>query len=299
MTYVIANDTLELEAATPKLSLKGTEGSADPLYVRENAGYLEIYDVSASDYVARFNIATGELEIKGSTPSMLFNGEEGSADPYKIRENAGYLEIYDVSAASAVFKIAIATGNIYAATVDTAKTDGQIGIQLAPGIALSGTWTPSDSTNQLIVTRTAAYGSAEYYKVPIHLPHRTTALKGVKLKSVTVHYTMNGADTTDDDLEFHIVRQNIPADGAAGAGVIEAGDADVDYDDDHNTKAKRLDSTGAPELHTCTVTIPSEEQEYVLDGYQYYLRVKVYDDATANLALVLAGAVANYDEAVL
>jgi len=240
-----------------------------------------------------------EHDIEGSIPKLTLTGTEGSADPVSIRENAGYLEVYDVSASSATFKIDVDTGNIYDATVDTAKTDGQVNIQLAPGITLSGTWTPSDSTNQLIVTRTASYGSAEYYKVPIILPHRTTALKGVKLTSLDISYTINGTDTTNDDLEFHITRQNIPTDGAAGAGVIEAGDADADYDTDHNTKAKRLDATGTPELHTCVVTVPVGEQEYVPDGYQYYLRVKVYDDAADDLAFILVGAVANYDEAVL
>jgi hypothetical protein len=172
----------------------------------------------------------------------------------------------------------------------TAKTDGQVGIPLAPGISLSGTWTPSDSSNILIVTRSEAEAT-EYYKVPIPLPHRTTALKGVKLKSITVSYTIATADTETDDLEFQILKQTVPANGVAATGAIMAGDADTDYDAAHDTNAERLTEG----IHTTTVTIPTDEQAYVADGEQHWMRVKVVDASTGNLALAITGAVANYD----
>ena len=98
---------------------------------------------------------------------------------------------------------------------------------------------------------------------------------------------------------FHIVQQLLPVNGAASTGAILAGDNDTDYDTDHNTKAKRLLSTGAPQLHLATVTIPSGEQAYLVDGAQLFLRVKAKDNGSADLALILTGAVANFDVAVL
>ena len=185
-------------------------------------------------------------------------------------------------------------------TSDVAKTDGQVPISIAPGITLSGsaTWTASDSSNVVIVTR-SAYNETDYYKVPIIVPHRTTALKGIKLKSISVAYTLASSNTTDDDLEFHIVQQVLPVNGAASTGAVLAGDSDSDYDTSHNTKAKRLLSTGAPQLHLATVTIPTGEQAYLVDGAQLFLRVKAKDNGSADLALILTGAVANYDLAML
>lgn len=180
----------------------------------------------------------------------------------------------------------------------TAKTDGQVGIPIVPGTALSGTWTPSIASEVLILTRTAN-AAKEYYLVPIKIPHRTTALKGIKLKSVSVSYTVNTADTAADDLEFHIMRQILPADTAVATGSVLAGDDNADYDATHNTKAKRLLSTGAPEKHTLTVTIPTGEQVYAADGVHYWLRVMIEDATTANLAFILTGAVANFDVAAL
>ena len=67
--------------------------------------------------------------------------------------------------------------------VDIAKTDVEIPIPLAPGVAINGTWTASNSSNVLIITRTSAT-QTDYYKVPIPIIGRTTASKGMKLKSV-------------------------------------------------------------------------------------------------------------------
>jgi hypothetical protein len=184
-------------------------------------------------------------------------------------------------------------------TSDVAKTDGQMAIPLAPGIALSSAvYTATDSSNVLIVTRTAG-NRTDYYKVPIAVAHRTTALKGIKLKSVAVSYTLAGSNTTDDDLEIHIVKQTLPSDESGATGAVLAGDADADYDTEHATKAARLDATANPELHTATVTIPTGEQAYLATGEQLWLRVKCKDNAGADLALVLTGAVANFDIAAL
>ena len=180
--------------------------------------------------------------------------------------------------------------------VDIAKTDVEIPIPLAPGVAINGTWTASNSSNVLIITRTSAT-QTDYYKVPIPIIGRTTASKGMKLKSVKVSYSMNQTDS-GDDLEIHIVKQTLPANGSAASAAILAGDDDGDYDADHNTLAKRILDTAAPQLHTAVVTIPTGEQAYLATGEQLYLEVKFADQSGADADLILTGAVATFDSAL-
>lgn len=177
----------------------------------------------------------------------------------------------------------------------TANTDWQTVIPLASGIANGGTWTPTVTSNVFTVVRTAN-NATEYWYAPLQLPNRTTASKGVKLTSVDVAYSLAGADTTDDDLEIWIVKNTVGTDGNATTGAILAGDADTDYDGAHDTKAERLDPTGAPELHTATVTIPVGEQAYAADNETYWINFMVKDNAGADLTLILTGAVANWTE---
>ena len=180
--------------------------------------------------------------------------------------------------------------------VDIAKTDVEIPIPLAPGVAINGTWTASNSSNVLIITRTSAT-QTDYYKVPIPIIGRTTASKGMKLKSVKVSYSMNQTDS-GDDLEIHIVKQTLPANGSTASAAILAGDADGDYDADHNTLAERILDTAAPQLHTAVVTIPTGEQAYLATGEQLYLEVKFADQSGADADLILTGAVATFDSAL-
>lgn len=177
------------------------------------------------------------------------------------------------------------------------NTDWQMIVPLIGGVANGGTWTPTVTSSVFTVVRTAA-NATEYWYVPIIVPNRTTANKGVKLTSVDVAYSLVGSNTTDDDLEIHILKNTVGTDGNATAGVVLAGDDDADYDEAHNTKAERLDPTGSPELHTATVTIPVGEQAYATDNETYWLGVKVKDNAGADLTLILTGAVANFTEAL-
>jgi hypothetical protein len=233
------------------------------------------------------------MNINGDNPYITLVGTEGSNDPCGIREKAGNFEVYNVSSDTAGLTMGVATGNLAVAgglTVATSKTDGQIAIPLAPGISLNGTWTATDSSNALIVTRSTSVAT-DYYKLPIIVPHRTTATKGIKPKTVTVSYTMASGDTAADTLQFQILKQTMPVDASAPVGSILAGDDQSDYDSSHNTEAKRL----ATASHTTTITIPTGEQAYLADGEQLYLKVKVIDASSANLAFALTGAVLNYD----
>jgi hypothetical protein len=176
-------------------------------------------------------------------------------------------------------------------TASEPKTDYQVQLQLAPPVFSAGTWTVTDSSDVILVTRTPAT-QTDYYTVPIIMPFRTTAEKGAKLKSVTVVATLGGTlSTTNDDFEINIVQVTTPADGSAPVGSVLAGDSGDDYDDAYDTKAERL----VAGTHTFVVTIPSAEQDYIDSGEQLYCRIKVVDAGSADLTCVIKGAIAAFD----
>jgi hypothetical protein len=178
-----------------------------------------------------------------------------------------------------------------AITSDVAKSDFQVQVPLAPAAYSTGTWTASLSSNVLLMTRTPA-NTTEYYQMPIIFPCRTTALKGAKLKSVTVVVALGGTlDTANDDFEINILKVTTPVEGSAPVGSVLAGDAAEDYVAAYDTKAERL----VADDHTFVVTIPTIEQAYATAGEQYYVRVKVTDNAGANLTCVLEGCTAQFD----
>ena len=244
--------------------------------------------------------------VTGTYQSAYFKAED--ANPYLrlkidaahdmlIRPNGDVLQFYDNAGAALRMSLNDHTGALIvigAITTPTlnvdAKTDGQVIIPLQGGTALGGTWTLSESSNVLILTRTAA-AATQYYRMPIKIPSRVTALKGIKLKGVKVSYTIASADVAADELLFEIIKTTLPANGSGATAAVLAGDADADYDAAHDTKAERL----AAASHTLTVTIPVGEQAYLAANEILALRCKVIDASTANLALVLTGAVALFD----
>ena len=180
-------------------------------------------------------------------------------------------------------------------TSTEAKTDYQVQVPIGPACFSSGTWTASESTDVVFVTRTPA-NTTEYYSLPIMVPSRTTALKGAKLKSVTSVVTLGGTlDTTNDDFEINIIKVTTPVDGSAPVGSVLAGDSGDDYPTAQNTKAKRLTSA----THTFVVSIPDNEQAFAASGEQYYARIKIKDNANADMTCVLKGMVAQFDMNVL
>ena len=180
-------------------------------------------------------------------------------------------------------------------TSTEAKTDYQVQVPIGPACFSSGTWAASESTDVVFVTRTPA-NTTEYYSLPIMVPSRTTALKGAKLKSVTSVVTLGGTlDTTNDDFEINIIKVTTPVDGSAPVGSVLAGDSGDDYPTAQNTKAKRLTSA----THTFVVSIPDDEQAFAASGEQYYARIKIKDNANADLTCVLKGIVAQFDMNVL
>lgn len=176
-------------------------------------------------------------------------------------------------------------------TTTVAKTDYQVQVPLGPATFSAGTWTVTDSSNVLLITRTPAT-QVDYYQVPIIMLFRTTADKGAKLKSVTVVATLGGTiSTTNDDFEINIVQVTTPTDGSSPVGSVLAGDSGDDYVDAYDTKAERL----VAGTHTFVVTIPTAEQDFIDDGEQLYVRVKVEDAGSADLTCVLKGIIASFD----
>ena len=174
------------------------------------------------------------------------------------------------------------------------KTDGQITIPITSGTGIGGgTWsTARDESGCVVVERGLAASTAvEYFIMPVTVLHRTAAGKGVRLKSVTVAYSLDGGDAEADTLDFYITKQIIPKNGIAPSGTILAGDDSADYDSGHDSAGERL----ADGDHTLTVTIPAGERAYLGDGDQLWLMIKIADAAGGDLVFTLKGAVANVD----
>lgn len=176
------------------------------------------------------------------------------------------------------------------ATGTVAKTDVQAQIDIAPPVFSSGTWTVTETSEVILVTRTPA-GTTDLYTMPITVPSRTTALKGMKLNSVKIVATLGGtSDLTNDNFEIDIYKVTTPADASAPTGTVIGGAAvDADYDSSHNTKAKRL------ALATHTVTVSVHTPVYMAAGEQYYCRLRVFDNSGTDLTFILKGAMAQFD----
>ena len=82
--------------------------------------------------------------------------------------------------------------------------------------------------------------TSEYYDVPIILPSKITAAKGAKPTSLVASYTVNNEDS-GDDIQFHLCKRVLPADGVAMAAISTiAGDADVDYENSYRQNSLLL-----------------------------------------------------------
>ena len=221
--------------------------------------------------------ASFALEAGGK--EFIFYVSQGAGDSFHVHSTTLGGDVFSVDN----FGILRVTGE---------KTDHEIAMDhCQAAYASAGTWTISESSNALIVTRTMA--QADHYRThgPIPFPIRTTTSKGAKLKSVSVAYTVGGTiDTTNDIFSVNIIKQTLPTDGSGASASVIAGDDEADLDTDHNTNAKRL----AAGSHTLVVTIPVGEQAYAADGEAYYVRIRVKDNSTANLTFVLNGIVAKY-----
>ena len=61
MSIHASNETFHASGVQPKVQLEGTEGSAKNLSIRENAGVIEIYDMTAGSVVMSFDVSGGTM----------------------------------------------------------------------------------------------------------------------------------------------------------------------------------------------------------------------------------------------
>lgn len=185
----------------------------------------------------------------------------------------------------------IATNTTAVAAIRAENTDLQVQIPILAGTGDAGTWTAAVTSGGLeTVTRTAA-AATESFWVPIPLPARTTASKGIKPTGLLVNYSVDTADATDLTCELWKVTQG--ADGASPTAAVVFGDANGDYDAAHDTAAERGDDTANPELHLATVT-DAGTPAYVGTGEALLFRFKVVDPGTSDV--VLKSAILTYSE---
>lgn len=172
-----------------------------------------------------------------------------------------------------------------AAAMASEETDYEIPLDILGGIKDGGTWAAAmSSAGAPSVTRTAG-AATEGWWVNIEAAMRNAASRGLKVIGVRTVYTVNTADATDVRTELYSRTQ--PAHGAAmAAATLLAGDADADYDSNHNTAVKRGSDTAAPALHTATMQIPSGEQAFATTGKEYSVKFVVVDPGTSAVALV-------------
>lgn len=151
MSVIFTTDAVTIEEDSPAVKLLGEEGSADPCWIRENLGNVEIYDVSATAATKKTSVATGrridptinatELVVRGITNC--------STGDFTLTAAALY--------ASGIFYGAPAAGQDY-----TTHTGAQIGaVVAASGVQAVGTcfeFTIVSTTAQVITLTAGASG---------------------------------------------------------------------------------------------------------------------------------------------
>lgn len=172
------------------------------------------------------------------------------------------------------------------------KNDGYIPIPINSGTGINSIWTPAYSTYLFTMSREGPIDDGvDYYIMPIITTYRGADSKGIKIKSVSVSYYIEDADDTKDQLYLYVTKQRSINSGVSPEVVLLAGGYDDDYDQNHNTLAKRL-SEG---YHVMTVSIPTSLRSYIRTGETYYCTLKIGDSEGSDLVFVLNGAYANAD----
>jgi len=144
----------------------------------------------------------------------------------------------------------------------------------------AGTWTPTLGTNTVADVRTAADASFSLF-IPILIPSNASALKGAKLTSIDVYYTV-GTAAMDAVATVELEKMTLPANATAVTGAAVTTSVDTAND----TTAERL----AQAAHTMTVTVTTPA--WIDDGEAYWLYILV--DGSAAGVWTNWGAVAHF-----
>jgi len=236
--------------------------------------------------------ALEKLDLKWGDLASTANAEGASL--IGIEDSGTIITATDVEGALAENRTAIDALEVETAALGAENTDGQIQIPILMGTADAGTWTKAVTSGGLeTVTRTNA-AAQESFWVPVPVPTRSTASKGIKPTGLLVNYTVGTADANDIRFELWKVTQG--ADGVARTAAVLFGETDGDYDASHDTAAERGDDTANPELHLATVT-DAGSPAYVGTGETLLLRVYVDDPGSS--VVVLTSAILTFSETLV
>lgn len=146
----------------------------------------------------------------------------------------------------------------------------------------AGTWTPTLSSNVPSMVRSAA--DAEFTAlIPIQVESNSSALKGVKVNSIDVYYSI-GTAAADDFATVELEKITLGADDTAITGAAVTGTCDAGHDTAAERKAVDTDH-----VLTFTITTP----EWMDESAAYAMALVV--DCAAGTVFTFFGARVNYE----
>lgn len=147
----------------------------------------------------------------------------------------------------------------------------------------AGTWAQAVASNVVSMNRSAADASFTAL-IPVLVPSNASALKGAKLLSIDVWYSI-GTKAADDFATVELEKMTLSPDDTAPTGAAVTG---VTLDTGHDTAAERL---AVDTDHCMTVTI--DDPVWVDDGDAYWLQLIV--DCADTTVFKFFGARANFE----
>lgn len=146
--------------------------------------------------------------------------------------------------------------------------------------ATVGSWSMAVASNLWTLNKTAA-DNTSVLKIPLKLEGNAAGLKGARLKSVDIWYSI--ATAACDAVSAALYKAALPAQG----GTFSAAAVTTSYDSAHDTAAKRL----TVDQHKLTLTVSTPE--WVDDDAEYYVELTI--DSAAASVVKFQAARANYD----
>jgi hypothetical protein len=146
----------------------------------------------------------------------------------------------------------------------------------------AGTWALAESSHLVSRDRSAGDGEVTVL-IPVKLPSNSSGLKGTRLKSIDVWYSI-GTAAVDDFATVELEKMILSPDDTAIAGA----EVSITEDAGHDTAAERkaVDSD-----HCMTVSLG--EPAWIDDGDLYWLKLVI--DCAATTVLKFFAARANFD----
>ena len=170
-TYYLTNDMLHIASSMPKVKLEGSEASAMNLSLRENAGYIEIYDETAAAVRTKWSGTDGKRntplisvdELADGCLTADATGRAKVADGFLSADTTGRAKMVDGFLTEAKISSYAADGlhpkRIARATYDYAEHGGAIST-IGLGVTLPDNAIVIRSWYEVITTLTSATDAA-------------------------------------------------------------------------------------------------------------------------------------------